>query len=146
MFFDKVWREPDASIKEMVLEVQVFMLLVAVASGFPQYSSHSQSSAKTGFQSRTGRSNVATNARTATNPAATGNPYGPKAYGPGLNNPYAFPPNQFQVQRALNLANAQPGLLVRVAANGEVDLTDQYGREVDVYDNFGNDLTDIYDL
>ncbi|KAL7646910.1 UNVERIFIED_CONTAM: hypothetical protein RMT77_002167 [Armadillidium vulgare] len=124
--------------------VIVFMLLVAVASSFPQ--SNPLSRYQTGSQTRTGRSNVATNARTATNPAATGNPYGPKAYGPGLNNPYAFPPNQFQVQRALNLANAQPGLLVRVAANGEVDLTDQYGREVDVYDNFGNDLTDIYDL
>lgn len=74
--------------------------MVAVVSSFPQ------------FTSRVGRSQVASNARTTTNPGATGNPYGPKAYGPGLNNPYAFPPNQFQIQRALNLANARPGLLV----------------------------------
>ncbi|MCL4165802.1 UNVERIFIED_CONTAM: hypothetical protein GTU68_007053 [Idotea baltica] len=75
------------------------------------------------------------------------NPYGPKAYGPGLNNPYALPPNQFLMQRALSFANAQPGLLVRVEVNGEITLTDRFGKEVDaLYDKFGNDLTEIYDF
>ena len=41
-----------------------------------------------------------------------GNPWGKKAYGPGLNNPFALPVNQFIMRRALQVANMNPNLLV----------------------------------
>ena len=46
--------------------------------------------------------------------AAWGNTrnWGPTAYGPGLNNPFAVPVNSFQMQQAINLANMIPGTLV----------------------------------
>ncbi|CAL4083189.1 unnamed protein product, partial [Meganyctiphanes norvegica] len=68
--------------------------------------------------------------------------WGPKAYGPGLNNPFAFPPNPFFMKRALAIVNRVPGTLVRVETNGEISITDQFGREAEVLDAFGRDLTD----
>merc|ERR1712128_378793 len=68
--------------------------------------------------------------------------YGPKAYGLGLNNPCAIPPNPFLMQRALALANRVPNTLVRVDTQGEIELTDKFGREAKVIDHFGRDLTE----
>merc|ERR1712106_995717 len=68
--------------------------------------------------------------------------YGPKAYGLGLNNPCAIPPNPFLMQRALALANRVPNTLVRVDTQGEIELTDKFGREAKVIDHFGQDLTE----
>jgi|ERR1711915_520648 len=68
--------------------------------------------------------------------------WGPKAYGLGLNNPCAIPPNPFFMQRAISLANRVPGTLVRVDPNGEIELTDQFGREANIIDAFGRDLTE----
>jgi len=68
--------------------------------------------------------------------------WGPKAYGLGLNNPCAIPPNPFLMERAVALSNRVPGTLVRVDPNGEIELTDKFGREAKVIDHFGRDLTD----
>merc|ERR1711970_189635 len=68
--------------------------------------------------------------------------WGPKAYGLGLNNPCAIPPNPFLMQRAMALANRVPNTLVRVDTQGEIELTDQFGREAKVIDHFGRDLTE----
>merc|ERR1711970_35874 len=68
--------------------------------------------------------------------------WGPKAYGLGLNNPCAIPPNPFLMQRAMALANRVPNTLLRVDTQGEIELTDKFGREAKVYDHFGRDLTE----
>jgi len=68
--------------------------------------------------------------------------WGPKAYGLGLNNPLAFPPNPFVMQRAIALTERVPGTLVRVGIDGEVQITDQHGLEVEIVDWFGNDITE----
>lgn len=54
--------------------------------------------------------------------ATPGNPWGPKAYGMGLNNPWALPPNPFLMRRALALINSVPGALVvsEIAVNALV--------------------------
>jgi len=64
--------------------------------------------------------------------------YGPKAYGPGLNNPWAVPVNEFQMQSMLNLAEQFPHLLVRADVDGELSFTNRFGMEVDhPYENLG---------
>jgi len=64
--------------------------------------------------------------------------WGPKAYGPGLNNPWAVPVNDFQMQTMLNMANQFPNLLVRAETDGELSFTNQFGMEVDhPLENFG---------
>jgi len=68
--------------------------------------------------------------------------WGPKAYGLGLNNPLAFPPNPFVMQRAIALTERVPGTLVRVGIDGEVQITDRHGLEVEILDWFGNDITE----
>merc|ERR1711970_450582 len=68
--------------------------------------------------------------------------WGPKAYGLGLNNPCAIPPNPFLMERPIALTQRVPGTLVRVDPNGEIELTDKFGKEAKVIDAFGRDLTD----
>ncbi|CAL4125977.1 unnamed protein product [Meganyctiphanes norvegica] len=75
-------------------------------------------------------------------PAAPQRNWGPKAYGPGLNNPLACPPNPFFMERALSIVNRVPNTLVRVETNGEISITDQFGREAEILDVFGRDLTE----
>ncbi|KAA0187115.1 hypothetical protein HAZT_HAZT009228 [Hyalella azteca] len=74
-----------------------------------------------------------------------GNPWGPRAYGMGLNNPWAIPVNPFLMRRALALVNSVPGALVRVDVDGEVAITNQFGQEVDILDGFGNEVTELFD-
>lgn len=82
----------------------------------------------------------------ATNGAAAAQPnYGPRVYGMGLNNPWAFPPHPFMMQRAQALLERAPGALLRVDADGSLTFTDRFGQEVDITDNFGNDLSDLID-
>jgi len=57
--------------------------------------------------------------------------WGPKAYGPGLNNPWAVPVNSFQMESMLNLAETSPHLLVRADVDGELSFTNKFGMEVD---------------
>lgn len=57
--------------------------------------------------------------------------YGPKAYGPGLNNPWAVPVNEFQMQNMLRMAEQFPHLLVRAETDGELSFTNRFGMEVD---------------
>ncbi|XP_045581514.1 uncharacterized protein [Procambarus clarkii] len=71
-------------------------------------------------------------------PAA--NPYGPKVYGPGLNNPFAFPHNPFLVRQAEAVANTNPNLFVRVETDGGWEFTNRFGEKVDVYNAFGQEL------
>lgn len=78
----------------------------------------------------------------ANGPAAPVNPYGPRVYGMGLNNPWAFPPNPFMMRRALALINQTPGALLRVDTDGSISFTDRFGQDVDITDRFGNDLSD----
>ena len=59
----------------------------------------------------TGGAGAGAGAQQAAIPHAQRN-YGPRAYGPGLRNPYAFPPNPFVMQRALHVANMNKNLLV----------------------------------
>jgi len=68
--------------------------------------------------------------------------WGPKAWGPGLNNPWAWPVNPFVMERALALTERCPGTLARVGVDGEVMITDQNGFEVEILDWFGNEITD----
>lgn len=35
--------------------------------------------------------------------------------------------------------------LQRVDVDGGISITNQFGQEVDVVDNFGNDITDLFD-
>lgn len=72
--------------------------------------------------------------------------WGPKAWGPGLNNPCAFPPNPILMERALALAAQVPGTLVKVDTDGEVELTTQFGREANVIDVWGRDLTNALEF
>merc|ERR1712002_1004307 len=84
------------------------------------------------------------------NGSPQGRDWGPKAYGPGLNNRFAFPVNPFVMERALSVADRVPGTLVRVDIDGEVQFTDQHGLEVEILDWFGNDIgesaTDFEDM
>merc|ERR1719234_1057495 len=68
--------------------------------------------------------------------------YGPKAWGLGLNNPCALPPHPILMDRAIALSNQVPGTLIKVDPNGEIELTDRFGREANVIDVWGRDLTD----
>ncbi|CAL4144567.1 unnamed protein product [Meganyctiphanes norvegica] len=68
--------------------------------------------------------------------------WGPKAYGMGLNNPCAIPPNPFKMQRAVSLTRRVPGTLVRVDPDGDIEITDQVGREAKIVDVWNRDLTD----
>jgi len=72
--------------------------------------------------------------------------WGPKAYGMGLNNPCAIPPNPLLMQRAIALTQRVPNTLVRVDPNGEIELTDRFGKEAKVIDAFGRDLTDALEF
>jgi len=63
-----------------------------------------------------------------------GNPYGPKAYGMGLNNPWAIRPNPWQMEWALEVTKTFPNTLVRVDVDGEVAITDRYGKEIDFFE------------
>ncbi|XP_076031493.1 uncharacterized protein LOC143019594 [Oratosquilla oratoria] len=76
-----------------------------------------------------------------------GHPWGPKAFGPGLRNPYAFPPNPFQMRMLQHFTNVLPGARIFVDVNGEAQLTDQYGQEIeDIQTNFGGDLGDLWEF
>lgn len=77
--------------------------------------------------------------------AAGANKYGPRVYGMGLNNPWAFPPHPFMMQRALALLNQTPGALLRVDADGSLAFTNRFGQDVDITDMFGNELSDLID-
>jgi len=57
--------------------------------------------------------------------------WGPQAYGPGLNNPWAVPVNAWQMQSMIKIAEGNPNLLVRADIDGELQFTDRYGMEVD---------------
>jgi len=57
--------------------------------------------------------------------------WGPKAYGPGLNNAWAVPVNPIQMQSMLNLADQFPHLLVRADVDGDLSFTNRFGMEVD---------------
>jgi len=123
----------------------VFILLVGVATA--QFNNLGGGSMNTGFSAgapTTGGAAGATGG--AAGGANTGNPWGARAYGMGLNNPWAIPPNPFMMRRALALIDTVPGALVRVDVNGQVEITNQFGQEVDIHDRFGNDLTDLYDF
>lgn len=65
-----------------------------------------------------------------------GNPYGPKAYGMGLNNPYSRHPNPWEMEAALQMVKTFPNLLVRVDPDGDIAITNRFGQEVDEEDNF----------
>ncbi|KAK7080024.1 hypothetical protein SK128_016281 [Halocaridina rubra] len=69
--------------------------------------------------------------------AAAGGGFGPAFFGPGLNNPLALPPNPLFVQRAQQVAASNPNIRVFVDVDGTVEFTDQFGREVEVVDQFG---------
>ena len=111
----------------------VFMLIVGVAV------------AQLGGAPAPGNAGVAS----AAGGAATGNrpvnPYGPRVYGMGLNNPWALPPSPFVMQRALALLNTVPGALLRVDVDGDITFTNQFGQEVDIVDNFGNELSEHFE-
>jgi len=49
------------------------------------------------------------------------------------------------MQRAIALTNRVPGTLVRVNVDGEVQITDRHGFEVEIVDWFGNDITEGLD-
>jgi len=57
--------------------------------------------------------------------------WGAKAYGQGLNNPWAVPVNPIQMQAMVKMAESFPNLLVRVDVDGEMQFTNQFGMEVD---------------
>merc|ERR1712133_206944 len=57
--------------------------------------------------------------------------WGAKAYGMGLNNPWAVPVNPIQMQAMVKVAESFPNLLVRVDVDGEMQFTNQFGMEVD---------------
>lgn len=84
----------------LLLSQVVFALLVGVAV------------AQLAAPSAPGAGGLAGAAGGAAGGRNTGNPWGPKAYGMGLNNPWAFPPNPFMMRRALALVNSVPGSLV----------------------------------
>jgi len=86
-----------------------------------------------------GASVAAAGGAPTTNPV---NPYGPKVFGMGLNNPWALPPNPLLMQRALSVLNSTPGALLRVDTDGSLQFTDRFGQDVDITDNFGNELFD----
>ncbi|CAL4160436.1 unnamed protein product, partial [Meganyctiphanes norvegica] len=72
-------------------------------------------------------------------PARPVNPYGPQFFGPGINNPFGVAPNALLVQKAQQVTASNPNVKVFVDTTGEVLFTDQFGREVEVMDQFGMD-------
>ncbi|CAL4137261.1 unnamed protein product, partial [Meganyctiphanes norvegica] len=75
----------------------------------------------------------------AAGPARPVNPYGPQFFGPGINNPFGVAPNALLVQKAQQVTASNPNVKVFVDTTGEVLFTDQFGREVEVMDQFGMD-------
>lgn len=71
------------------------------------------------------------------------NPYGPRVFGMGLNNPWALAPNPILIQSALQVLNQTPGALLRVDTDGSLQFTDRFGQDVDITDRFGNELFDF---
>merc|ERR1712183_423091 len=71
--------------------------------------------------------------------------YGPKVYGPGANNRFAFPPNAFLMQRTLSLVNQVPGALIFLDTDGEISITDRFGREADIIHPLGFNLSEQFD-
>jgi len=66
--------------------------------------------------------------------------WGAKAYGMGLNNPWAVPVNPIQMQAMVKVAESFPNLLVRVDVDGDMQFTNQFGMEVDSpFDAYEND-------
>ncbi|XP_064082832.1 glycine-rich protein 1-like [Macrobrachium nipponense] len=77
--------------------------------------------------------------------AAPGGGFGPAFFGPGLNNPLALPPNGLLIQRAQEVAAGNPNVRVFVDVDGTVEFTDQFGREIEVVDQFGFDALEPID-
>merc|ERR1712183_730349 len=69
--------------------------------------------------------------------------YGPKVYGPGANNRFAFPPIPFLMQRALSIVNQVPGALIFLDTTGEISFTDRFGREAEIIHPSGIDLSEL---
>jgi len=62
-------------------------------------------------------------------------------YGVGVNNPWAMPVNRFAASQMSRMAQAY-GMLVRVDLNGDMTMTDRFGREVDGFE-YENELGDF---
>lgn len=84
--------------------------------------------------------------------AAASGPAGPQCsihgcafYGPGLNNPAAVVPNPAQIAEAQTIAVQNPNLRVFVGVDGLLLLTDVFGREQEVVDQFGVAFGEVVD-
>jgi len=64
----------------------------------------------------------------------TGNPYGEKFYGMGLNNPLSLWPNPIEIHQAQQITRMFPNTLARVDPDGEVAITNKFGQEIDIED------------
>jgi len=64
----------------------------------------------------------------------TGNPYGEKFYGMGLNNPLSLWPNPIEIHQAQQITRMFPNTLARVDPDGEVAITNRFGQEIDIED------------
>jgi len=87
----------------------------------------------TGAQAATATGGMAGTGRMTAAGPAWGNTrnWGPQAYGPGLNNPWAVPVNAWQMQSMIKMAEGNPNLLVRADIDGELTFTNRFGMEVD---------------
>jgi len=123
----------------MKLAVFVFLSVAAVTLGRPQTPSGGTAPAVSPA-ALLGSSKSATPAVSqAAVPAATPAPtYGPKFFGPGLNNPNAVRPYTAHVRQAELVVASNPGVRVFVGVDGGIHFTDQYGQEVEVQ-TFGFD-------
>ncbi|XP_042880324.1 uncharacterized protein LOC122258443 [Penaeus japonicus] len=71
--------------------------------------------------------------------------WGPKVYGPGAKNQFALQPNPLLMQRALQIANLDPNLLVYLDLDGTIEFRDRFGNEPEEHPH-RFDFTQLLDI
>merc|ERR1719369_1068936 len=79
------------------------------------------------------------------NPHADFGPMKQFFFGPGLNNPNAFPANRQFIPIANEILTSNPNLRVHVDTFGQFKFTDQFGQEQEVEDQCGNSPFEFVD-
>jgi len=117
----------------------ITLACVGAATAAPQMGLGAGAGTQMGFGAPAGNAMAGTGMGAASPAWGNTRNWGPKAYGPGLNNPWAVPVNPMQMNSMVKIAESFPNLLVRVETDGEMSFTDRYGMEVDSpFDQFEN--------
>ncbi|XP_042232780.1 uncharacterized protein LOC121873329 [Homarus americanus] len=134
----------------MRIIVCVLLAAAGMAAAHPQITATKDPailSADLGLGTSAPASSATAPATGGVSPQATGRQtLGPNFFGPGLNNRMAIPINPLVVQNANKVLSTRTGLRVFVDIDGSAHFTDQFGRETEVIDAFGRDLSELLDF